>query len=261
MWIDAHCHLDAKNWPEGPDAVLERARAAGVTGFVVVGVEGPESARAAAELAARRADVWAVVGVHPHEASGFAATWPEIEPLFGRARVVAVGETGLDYHYRFSSPAEQAAAFRASVAAARAARLPLVIHTREAAADTLEILTSEGAREVGGVIHCFDDELPFARAALDLGFYLSFSGMVTYASRDKLREVAAWAPLDRILVETDSPYLTPEPLRKQPGRRRCEPAYVVHTARRVAEVRGMDEAALAAAVAENARRLFGVVRE
>ena len=114
MWIDAHCHLDAKSWPEGSDAVLERARAAGVTGFVVVGVEGPESARAAAELAARRGDVWAVVGVHPHEAAGFAATWPEIEPLLGRARVVAVGETGLDYHYRFSSPAEQAAAFRAA---------------------------------------------------------------------------------------------------------------------------------------------------
>ncbi len=260
MWIDSHCHLDAKNWPEGPDAVLERARAAGVTAFVVVGVDGPDSARAAAELAARRADVWAAVGVHPHEASGFSATWPEIEPLLGQARVVALGETGLDYHYRFSPPGEQAAVFRASIAAARAARLPLVIHTREAAADTIEILKSEGAREVGGVIHCFDDELPFARTALDLGFYLSFSGMVTYASRDELRRVAAWAPLDRILVETDSPYLTPEPVRKQRGGKGCEPAHVVYTGRRVAEVRGMGEAALAEAVAENAGRLFGVKR-
>jgi TatD DNase family protein len=114
---------------------------------------------------------------------------------------------------------------------------------------------------VGGVIHCFDDELPFARAALDLGFCLSFSGMVTYASRDKLREVAAWAPLDRILVETDSPYLTPGAASQAAGPAPVRAAYVVHTARRVAEVRGMDEAALAAAVAENARRLFGVVRE
>jgi TatD DNase family protein len=258
MWIDAHCHLDAKYWPEGPDAVLARARAEGVTGFVVVGVDGASVAADAVSLAARHPDVWAVVGVHPHEASTFRQTWPEIAALLSQDRVVALGETGLDRHYDFSPVSDQRVAFRETIAAARTAHLPLVIHTREAPSETLEVLVSEQARDVGGVIHCFDADRDFARAALDLGFYLSFSGMVTHRKRDHIRDVASWAPLDRILVETDSPYLVPEPLRQRLRGRPCEPAFVVHTGRRVAELRGMSEEALAAATTANATRLFGL---
>ncbi|MBN2192973.1 MAG: TatD family hydrolase [Polyangiaceae bacterium] len=254
MWVDSHCHLDADTWPLGPDAVLARARAAGVVGFVVVGVGGVAAARGAVDLATRNGDVWAVVGVHPHDAAQYAAMCPEIVPLLGVERVVGVGETGLDYHYDHAPRVDQHTAFRASIAEARQAKLPIVVHTRSAAADTLAILTEEDAREVGGVIHCFSEDRAFARSALDLGFYLSFSGIVTFRNAAAIRDVAAWAPSDRVLIETDSPYLAPEPFRG----RTCEPAYVVHTARRIAELRGMTLDRFADLTMENTARLFGL---
>jgi TatD DNase family protein len=250
--IDTHCHLDPEHFPEGPDAVLERARAAGVGAFVVIGVgQDLGSARAAIELADRRSDVRAVAGVHPHDASVLdSAMLGELDGIVGRPRVVAVGEIGLDYHYMHSPRDTQAEVFRRLIALAKKHAKPIVIHTREAAEDTLRILEEEGAKDVGGIIHCFSEDRAFAERALAMDFDLSFSGIVTFKTARAIQDVAAWAPADRILVETDSPYLAPVPMRG----RRCEPAHVVYTARRVAELRGEALEDLAARSSENARR-------
>jgi TatD DNase family protein len=182
MLIDTHCHLDPGYFAEGAEAVMTRARAAGVTGFVTIGVGADlEPARRAVALAAACPDVWATVCVHPHDAGGLdEAAFAELLALAARDRVVAVGEIGLDYHYMRSPREQQQAVFRRFVALARAVHKPIVVHTREAAADTLSILEEEGAREVGGIIHCFSEDRPFAERALALGFDLSFSGIVTF---------------------------------------------------------------------------------
>ncbi|WP_437311596.1 TatD family hydrolase [Sorangium sp. So ce388] len=252
MIIDSHCHVDPHHFREGADAVLDRARAAGVDAFVVVGVDADLSAaRFAADLAARRADVHAAVGVHPHDASALDDRMlAELEVLARRPEVVAVGEIGLDYHYMHSPRDTQQRVFADLVALARKVEKPIVIHTREAAEDTLAILERAGASEVGGIIHCFSEDRAFAERALALDFDLSFSGIVTFKSARAIQEVAAWAPGDRILVETDSPYLAPVPFRGK----RCEPGHVLHTARFVAELRGEPFEALAARTAENTCR-------
>jgi TatD DNase family protein len=253
MLFDTHCHLDAGYFPEGADAVLERARAAGVGAFACIGVGSIEMARFAVALAERRAEVVATVGVHPHDASG---AGPELEAelanLASHERVVAVGEVGLDFHYDHSPREKQKDVFRRAIALARRLDKPLVIHTRSAPDDTLEILGSEGARDVGGIIHCFSEDRAFAARALELGFYLSFSGILTFKNARSVHDVAAWAPEDRLLVETDSPYLAPVPLRGKP----CEPAYVTHTATRLAELRGTDLARVSALTTENAAKVF-----
>jgi TatD DNase family protein len=250
--IDTHCHLDEHYFPGGADAPIERARALGVEAFVVIGVGSSlEPARQAVALAGRRSDCFAAVGVHPHEATTLDdAMFDELARLAAAPEVVAVGEIGLDYHYMRSPKETQHAVFRRLIALGRAVKKPLVIHTREAAADTLSLLEEEGARDVGGIIHCFSEDRAFAERALDLDFDLSFSGIVTFKTARSIHEVAAWAPADRILVETDSPYLAPIPYRGKP----CEPAYVLHTARRVAELRGQSLEDLAAATTANARR-------
>ena len=256
MWIDSHCHFDAAYFPDGPDAPIERARAAGVNGFMVIGVGSDLApARAAVALAeARPVEVGCAVGVHPHDATSLDdAAFAELRALASRDAVRAVGEIGLDYHYDHSPRDVQKATFARLVGLARAVKKPIVVHTREAAEDTLDILTSEGARDVGGVIHCFSEDRAFATRALDLGFDVSFSGIVTFKSARAIQDVAAWAPLDRILVETDSPYLAPIPLRGKP----CEPAYVVHTAAFVAKLRGIEPARLAEATHTNTERRFG----
>jgi TatD DNase family protein len=253
--VDSHCHLDAHYFPTGPDEVLARARAVGVRGFVVVGVgRDLAPARAAVALAKRLPEtITAAVGIHPHEATTWNdASHAELAALARDPAVAAVGEIGLDYHYDHSPRDVQRAVFARLVALAREVAKPIVIHTRAAPADTLAILESEGARDVGGVIHCFSEDRAFAERALALGFDLSFSGIVTFKGATSVHEVAAWAPLDRILVETDSPYLAPVPLRGKP----CEPAYVVHTAKRVAELRGIAVEALAEATSANAARRF-----
>lgn len=255
MLVDSHCHLDPQYFPAGPDDVLARAEAAGVGGFVVIGVGTDLApARAAVALAKRIPErAGAAVGVHPHDAVTLTdSTYDELAKLAAEPDVVAVGEIGLDYHYDHSPRDVQRAAFARLVGLAREMKKPIVIHTRNAPEDTLDILAREGARDVGGVIHCFSEDRAFAEKALDLGFDLSFSGIVTFKSSLSVQEVARWAPLDRILVETDSPYLAPIPMRGKP----CEPAYVVYTARRVAELRGMAFEALAEATTANARRAF-----
>jgi TatD DNase family protein len=261
--VDAHCHLDLHHFAEGPEAVIARATAAGVAGLVVVGLvrpEGPsgsdplEPARFAVELAARFPDrVAACVGLHPHDARG----WTEpihagLRALALRPEVVAVGEIGLDYHYDHSPRDAQRSAFASLIGLAREVGKPIVVHTRSASDDTLTILEQEKAREVGGIIHCFSEDRRFATRALDADFDISFSGVVTFKGAQVLQDVAGWAPTDRILVETDSPFLSPVPLRGK----RCEPAFVVHTARRVAELRGVPLDAFAVSTVANTERRF-----
>lgn len=252
MLIDSHCHLEPRYFPEGAAAVLERARASGVEGFVVVGVgEDLDPARGAIALAEAHGDVRAAIGVHPHDARVVTdAMADEIERMASSGRVVAVGEIGLDYHYMHSPREVQRQVFGRFIHAAKRLRKPIVVHTREAAAETLDILEAEGARDVGGIIHCFSEDLAFARRALDLDFDLSFSGIVTFRSARAIQEVAAWAPLDRIHVETDSPYLAPAPKRGKT----CEPALVLLTAQRVADLRKMPLDELARATRENTIR-------
>ena len=254
MLVDTHCHLDPHYFPDA-DEVIGRARAAGVGRFVVIGVGrdlGP--ARHAVALAKRRDDVVATAGVHPHDATTLDdATYAELDALARAPEVVAVGEIGLDYHYDHSPRDVQCAAFARLIGLARAHKKPIVVHTREAAADTLAILEAEGARDVGGIIHCFSEDWAFAERALDLDFDVSFSGIVTYKNATAVQEVAKRAPADRIHVETDAPYLSPEPVR---NKRPNEPAYVAHTVRFAAQLRGESFESLAAASTANAMRFF-----
>lgn len=252
MLVDTHCHLDPTYYPEGERGALDEARAAGVAGFVVIGVgDTLEPARHALAIASREPGVAATVGVHPHDASQLDVTMKqELIGLAASPKIVAVGEIGLDYHYLHSPKETQLRVFRELCQVARALRKPIVVHTREAPEDTLRVLEEEGARDVGGIIHCFSEDLAFARRALDLDFDLSFSGVVTFKNARAIHEVAAWAPEERILVETDSPYLAPVPFRGKP----CRPSMVVHTARRVAELRGVELETIAAATTANAER-------
>lgn len=255
MLIDTHCHIETDGFPEGAAEVINRAEGVGIGGFVVVGVgETLDNARRAVALAESREDVVAVVAFHPHDATFVTDELADaIRDMVRSPRVVAVGEIGLDYHYDHSPREVQKAVFRRFVQMARDEKKPIVIHTRSAPRDTIDILREEGARDVGGIIHCFSEDRPFAREALDLGFDLSFSGIVTFKTATAIQDVAGWAPPDRILIETDAPYLSPVPLRGK----RCEPAYVVHTAAYLAKLRGTTPDEIARLTTENALRRFG----
>ncbi len=257
--IDTHCHLDFKDFADELPLVLQRARDAGVKAFVCIGAgSDTESARGAVALSEAEADVWAAVGVHPHDAIGMSETdWTELEALGQRPRVVAIGETGLDYYYDHSPRDVQQVAFRRFIALAHKLRRPIVSHIRDAHEDAKRILTEENAQDAGGVIHCFTGDANDARAYLDLGQMLSFSGILTFKNAEPIREAARFAPLDRILVETDAPYLAPIPYRGK----RNEPAYVVETLKRLAEIKGVDVATAARVTSENAQRLFGFAPE
>jgi len=252
--IDSHCHLDGDRFGDELPAILERARAAGVTSMICVGSgEDLKSARASLALAQRETDVYATVGVHPHDVSKMTeADWTELETLAGQARVVGIGETGLDYYYDHSPRPAQQEAYRRFVALARRAGKPLSSHVRDAHEDAAAILRAEGAAHVGGVIHCFTGGVDEARRYLDLGHHLSFSGILTFKNAGPIREAAAFAPLDRVLIETDAPFLAPIPHRGQ----RNEPAYVAHTLEALAALRGISVAEADRATAENTRRLF-----
>lgn len=259
MLFDTHCHLDLSRFPEGVDAVLQRARAARVRAVVDVGVGGNERSLAALELARRRRDVLASVGIDPHEAGSCdSERWRVVESLAVEPEVVAIGETGLDYFYHHSPQDLQRQAFVRQIALARSVRKPLIIHTRQAATDTIEILTSEHAGEVGGVFHCFTADTALARAALNLGFMVSFSGILTFDSDARLAEAARFVPNDQLVVETDSPYLSPVPVRKL---RPCEPAFVAHTANYLAKLRGTPFDELCSFTMANACRLFRVASD
>jgi TatD DNase family protein len=240
-WTDSHCHADA--------SALAPARAAGVTRLIVVGTDAATSAAAVA-MAGDHDGVWATVGLHPHDASQGVDT---VVGLLGAARVVAVGECGLDYHYDHSPRPAQRDAFAAQVALAHARGLPLVVHTREAWDDTFAILAA-GAVPEATVFHCFTGGPAEARRALDLGAHLSFSGIVTFKGAGEVRAAAALCPLDRLLVETDSPYLAPVPHRGQPN----QPAWVPLVGAAVAGARGVAVAEVEAATWANAERVFGL---
>lgn len=255
MLIDSHCHLDllAATAPEyTPDAVIAEAHSLGVTAMLCVSVT-LEAFPAMLALAERLDGVYASVGVHPNEREG---SDPSIEELVRLAnsspRIVAIGETGLDYFRSEGDLEWQRQRFRRHIQAARATGLPLIIHTRDADEDTLRILREEKADEVGGVLHCFTGTEATARAALELGFYVSFSGIVTFASAKELRHVATVLPEDRILVETDSPWLAPVPHRGDTNR----PGYTRYVAERIAELRGISLEHLAEATTRNFHRLF-----
>jgi TatD DNase family protein len=252
--IDSHCHLDMQDFEDDRLTVLERAAAVGVTAMVTIGAGGPpECNHSAVELAERHERVFASVGIHPHDASIVDDEIIEmIRELGAHDKVVAIGETGLDYHYDHSPRREQQSAFRRFVALARQVCLPLVVHLRDADADAIELLRSERAGDVGGVIHCFSGNVASARSFLDLGFHLSFSGILTFKTADEIRQAAAFAPADRILVETDAPFLAPLPYRG----RRNEPALVAQTAACLAEVRGELLARVAETTYANTCRLF-----
>jgi len=251
--IDSHCHLNYDGLVERQDEVLENARERGVEGFLNISTRQSEwnDVISAAE---RNTDVWATVGVHPHEA--------DAHPDLGAAalvegtnhpRVIAIGECGLDYYYDKSDRAAQRERFQAHIEAARQTGLPLVVHTREAEADTAEILEAavkEGG--VTGVLHCFTGSAELARKGLDLGLYVSLSGIVTFKNAADLQATAKWLPADRMLVETDAPFLAPVPHRGQ----KCEPAFVADTAAFVAELRGEQPEELGEATTANFFKLF-----
>jgi TatD DNase family protein len=256
--VDSHCHLDFDTFGDELPQILARAAEAGVARMITVGTaQRVETAGSAVETARRHPDVLrATVGVHPHDASlADEALLEEVERLCRDPLVVAVGETGLDFHYDNSPRDAQREAFRKQIAIARRVKKPLVIHTRNAPADTLSILHEEGAADVGGVIHCFSEDPAFAKGALDLGFASSFSGIVTFPrNTDPIREAARVQPKDAILVETDAPFLAPIPHRGK----RNEPSWVAHTAAFVADLRGDDLDAFRRTTTENACRIFGL---
>ncbi|MGZ5929829.1 MAG: TatD family hydrolase [Rhizomicrobium sp.] len=257
MLVDSHCHLDFPDYAGDVDGVVMRARAAGVGVCLSIGTELSRFAGVRA-VAEKFPDVWCSVGVHPHEAEK--ELLADAAPLLAETshpKVVGIGETGLDYYYAHSPRAEQIANFRAHIAAARQSALPLIVHTRDADDDTIGVLEDEmGKGAFSGLIHCFTGTQRLADAALALGFYISVSGIATFKNSGALRDVIKTVPLDRLLVETDAPFLAPVPYRGKTN----EPAFVVHTARMLAELKGISEAELAAATTENFFRLFRKVQ-
>ena len=251
--IDSHCHLNYAGLAERQDEVLANARARGVAGFLNISTRQSEW-RDVLGAAERNADVWATVGVHPHEADAHPDLGAEaLVEAASHPRVIAIGECGLDYHYDNSERSAQRERFEAHIDAARQTGLPLVVHTRDAEDDTTEILVQAvRAGGVTGVLHCFTGSAHLARKALDLGFYISLSGIVTFKNAMDLQETARILPSDRILVETDSPFLAPVPHRGQT----CEPAFVADTAAFVAGLRQEEPEALAGATTANFFRLF-----
>jgi TatD DNase family protein len=249
-WVDSHCHLQYA----GGDEHVARARAAGVEWMVCVGTDLPTSTEALS-IADRHDDVFGVAGLHPHDASKFAAEWEALEALAVSDACVGVGEAGFDLYYEHSPRDEQETAFRWQIRLARRLNKPLVIHSRDAWDDTFRVLDDEGVPE-RTIFHCFTGGPDEARLALERGCHLSFSGIVSFKNAEPLRDAARLAPADRILVETDSPYLTPEPHRGKEN----EPAFVTLVGEALARARGEDPAEVAAVTRANAARVFGVER-
>jgi TatD DNase family protein len=253
MLVDSHCHLDYAAPEERPE-IVARARRAGVRTLLTICTKISEFPAVAA-IAEGDPDIWCSVGVHPHEAASEPGTdTARLLELASHPKAVGIGETGLDFYYDHSPRDRQAAVFRAHAAASRESGLPLIVHTRDADADTAAILAEEAPP--AGVIHCFSSGPELAEKAVELGFYISLSGIVTFKNAEAIRAAARMVPLDRLLVETDAPYLAPVPLRGK----RNEPAYVVHTARFVAELRGLAPEELARVTSDNFFRLFAKAR-
>lgn len=256
MLVDTHCHLQSEAFDE--DRAEATARALDVADWLVVIADDLPNARKGLALAEANDRIYAAVGVHPYHVGGLDdAALVELRALCAHPKAVALGEIGLDYYQYCDTPRDiQHRAFRLQLELACETGLPVVIHDREAHGDCLAILREYAARLPGCVMHCFSGDAAFAEACLALGFHISFAGNATYPKAEMLRDAARAVPMDRLLVETDSPYLAPKPVRGK----RCEPAFIVHTARLLAEVKGLDEAAFAAQTSANAARFFGKAR-
>ena len=254
MYVDSHCHLSFPELAEDLPGILSRMREAGVVAALNVCTTLPEFPAVLA-VAEQEANIYASVGVHPDTTDSPEPTVEQLVELAQHPKVVAIGETGLDY-VRLPEPLEwQRERFRVHIRAARAAGKPLIIHTRAAAEDTIRLMQEEGAGQAGGVMHCFTESLGVAEAAMAMGFHISFSGIVTFKNARELQAVARAVPLDRMLIETDAPYLAPVPMRG----RRNEPSYVPHVAAKVAELHGLRTEMVATRTADNFRRLFNVL--
>ncbi len=249
--IDSHCHLDFDGLANRLPEVLAAMNANGIAGCMTIGVTLEEAPQVLA-IARAHEQVFASVGVHPEYADHQEPDVATLCSLADDAKVLAIGETGLDYHWHKDQPEWQRERFRVHIRAARELKKPLVIHTREASVDTLRILKEEGADSVGGILHCFTESLDVARAGIDLGFYISISGIVSFKKAEQVHEVARSIPLDRLLVETDAPYLAPVPYRGKPN----EPAYVKHVAEAIADLRQISLEEVAVASSRNFLRLF-----
>ncbi|MGI6096951.1 MAG: TatD family hydrolase [Dethiobacteria bacterium] len=254
MLIDSHAHIDFPQFDQDRSQVLEGAARAGV-GLIINPGTDLLSSRRSIELAEEHSFVFSAVGVHPHDVKKLPADYLEqLLKLAAAAKVVAIGEIGLDYYRDLSPRNQQKSAFREQLRLARRLHLPVIIHDRDAHDDVVRILEEEGVEEIGGVMHCFSGDLNFARRCLDLNFYISFAGPLTYKNAHKLKELARFLPLDRILVETDCPYLTPEPYRGE----RNEPAQVLQVCSTLAQLRGLSREKVAEETTRNALRLFQI---
>src|ERR1700682_4375224 len=254
MLIDSHCHLDSEQFDADREAVIERALAAGVECMVAIGSgDGPPDLEAGVRLADRYSSIYATIGVHPHDAAkADGETYRRLAELGEHAKVVAIGEIGLDYHYDHSPRDVQRDVFVEQMRIARDSRKPIVIHTRSAWEDTITLLREHWADSgLGGIMHCFSEGPREAEQALAIGFHISFAGIVTFPKAAAIQEAARVPPTDRLLIETDAPYLAPVPKRGK----RNEPAYVIETARKLAELRGVTADEMAQTTADNWRRL------
>ncbi|HLW04426.1 MAG TPA: TatD family hydrolase [Azoarcus sp.] len=251
MFVDSHCHLDFPDLAEREDEIVAAMRDRNVNNALCISVTLENFPRVLA-VAERHEGFFATVGVHPDNQDVEEPDVARLVALAAHPKVVGIGETGLDYYWHKDEPEWQRQRFRTHIRAARECDKPLIIHTRAAAADTLRLMREEGARECGGVMHCFTESREVAEAALDLGFYISFSGIVTFRNAADLKEVAKFVPLDRMLIETDSPYLAPMPHRGKKN----EPAWVVHVAEEIARLRSEPVEHIAAVTRENFFRLF-----
>lgn len=252
--VDSHAHLDFKQFDRDREQVLHRARDTGVKLILNIGFD-LQSSRESVKLAEKYSFIYAVVGIHPHDAAKVPADYLlELEKLTRHPKVVALGEMGLDFYRDRSPRTVQRKVFREQLRLAKRVNLPVVIHDRDAHQEIMEIMEEEGLPEKGGVMHCFSGDLGLARQALKMGLYISIAGPVTYSRNERLCQVAAWVPADKLLVETDSPFLTPVPLRGK----RNEPCNVAFTAKKVAELRGVPPEEIGRLCLENTKNLFSI---
>ncbi|MHC4171582.1 MAG: TatD family hydrolase [Planctomycetota bacterium] len=253
--IDTHCHLTFDDLTRDIDAVIAHSQQASVTGWITVGTD-PQQNRKAIELTDKFENMYAAIGIHPHDAKDMTAdTLTELKELAQSEKVVAIGETGLDFHYNFSNRPDQKRAFAQQLKIARELNLPVIVHCREAFGETMDILEQFGPGVKGVVFHCFSGSAQQAKIVLDKGFHISFTGVVTFKNAELTRQAAEIVPADRLMLETDCPYMSPEPMRKQKVN---EPALMVHTAAFLAELKGMDFADFAQAVTATSRNFFSL---
>ena len=252
MLTDSHAHLEMPEFKKDLEAVIQRAKESGVEYVFTVGTEKKDWKRAL-EIAESHPSIYAILGVHPHNAKEIDyQTYPMLKELCRNEKVKAYGEIGLDFFRNFSPRDLQLTRFREQIGLAKELGLPVVIHDREAHHETLEILKSEGAKDCGGIIHCFSGDYGMAKACMDMGFYISIPGSITFKNAESFREVVKKIPLDSLLVETDAPFLTPEPFRGK----RNEPGYVRYTAQRMAEVKNISLEKVAEVTTQNAMRVY-----